>query len=131
LPLLNTHPAPKKLCSDGTYGVQTAALSIKEVDIYSNHYYPLNITQMNLDVKATSAAKKVYYTGEIDWTGFNLGRNPGDPLKEFYAYILGTQKENSYTVAGSLIWSLFGRNVPDCSVRRYLLRSSLCFVSED
>jgi mannan endo-1,4-beta-mannosidase len=116
---------PKKLCSDGTYGINPSALNIPEVDIYSNHYYPLNITQMDQDVKLTSAANKVYYNGEIDWTGLNAGRNPGDKLADFYGYIQKTQKENSYTVGGTLIWSLFGRNVPDCSVRVPFLLVSL------
>ncbi len=42
--------APQKLFVDGTYGVNRSHLSIPEVDIYSNHYYPISVARLKEDV---------------------------------------------------------------------------------
>jgi len=42
--------APKKLFVDGTYGVNRSHLAIEEVDIYSNHYYPISINLLKQDL---------------------------------------------------------------------------------
>jgi hypothetical protein len=52
---------------DGSYGVNSAALSIANVDIYSNHVYPLQISQIASDASTANAAGKAYLIGEIDW----------------------------------------------------------------
>jgi mannan endo-1,4-beta-mannosidase len=76
---------------------------------------------MDQGVKAVEAANRIYIAGEIDWTGLNGGTQlQGDSLASFTDYILKRQSTSKPTVSGSLIWSLFGRNVPDCSVSSHL-----------
>lgn len=88
------------------------------MDIFSDHFYPLNTTKLQEDIQAVEGANRVYLAGEIDWTGENgKGLFQGSPLEEFYDAILQRQNTSQPTVAGSLFWSLFGRNVPDCEVR--------------
>ncbi|TVY47505.1 Mannan endo-1,4-beta-mannosidase [Lachnellula occidentalis] len=104
---------PKKLCIDGTYGVNSTHFDVEEVDIFSNHYYPLNNTILEDDIARVEKANRVYLAGEIDWRG-----DSGDSLASFYNTILAKQNVSSPVVAGSLFWSLFGHNVPDCSRSR-------------
>ncbi|KAK3938941.1 glycoside hydrolase superfamily [Diplogelasinospora grovesii] len=42
--------APKKLFVDGTYGINKTHLSIDEVDIFSDHYYPVSISKLQSDL---------------------------------------------------------------------------------
>jgi mannan endo-1,4-beta-mannosidase len=42
--------APKKLFVDGTYGVSREHLSIPEVDVFSNHGYPISASKMQSDL---------------------------------------------------------------------------------
>jgi mannan endo-1,4-beta-mannosidase len=42
--------APKKLFVDGTYGVNSEHLNIPEVDIFSDHYYPISLTKLKSDL---------------------------------------------------------------------------------
>lgn len=104
--------APNKLVIDGTYGVNTTHLSIEEVDIFSDHFYPLNNTKLNEDIVTVEAANKVYLAGEIDWTGLN----GGDSLQSFHQIILDRQKLEKPVIAGDLFWSLFMHDVPNCNV---------------
>ena len=66
---------------------------------------------MQDDIARVEKADRVYLAGEIDWRG-----NSGDSLASFYDNILAKQNLSSSVVAGSLFWSLFGHEVPDCSV---------------
>jgi mannan endo-1,4-beta-mannosidase len=109
--LTDTRKGPKKLCIDGTYGVNSTHFAVSEVDVFSNHYYPLNNSILTTDIAAVQSANRVYLAGEIAWTG-----TKGDSLQSFYDIILKQQNSSSPVVAGSQIWSLFGHNVPDCSV---------------
>jgi mannan endo-1,4-beta-mannosidase len=43
--------APKKLFVDGTYGVNATHLDIPQVDILSDHYYPISISKLQADLK--------------------------------------------------------------------------------
>lgn len=102
---------------DGTYGVNSTHFAVSEIDIFSDHFYPLNTTILKSDIAAVKSTNRVYLAGEIDWTGLNGGQVPqGDTLASFYDAILAQQNETSPVIAGSLFWSLFGHNVPDCSV---------------
>ncbi|KAK4543707.1 hypothetical protein LTR36_005352 [Oleoguttula mirabilis] len=103
---------PHKLCIDGTYGVNTTHLSISSVDIYSDHYYPLNLTKLQDDIDLVGSADKVYLAGEYDWTG----NNPSPSLQSFYDVIEARQNTSSPVVAGDLFWSLFMHDVPDCNI---------------
>lgn len=108
---------PHKLCVDGTYGVNTTHFHVTEIDIFSDHFYPINVTLLESDIAAVQSAHRVYLAGEIAWTGVS-----GDPLQSFYDVILKQQSSHTPTVAGSLFWSLFMHNVPDCSVSSPLRR---------
>jgi mannan endo-1,4-beta-mannosidase len=103
---------PEKLCLDGTYGVNATHFEVEEVDIFSDHFYPLNNTKLLTGIEAVETAGRVYSAGELDWTGFN----GGDSLQSFYDVIEARQKSAKPVVSGSMFWSLFGRDVPDCSV---------------
>jgi mannan endo-1,4-beta-mannosidase len=116
---------PHKLCIDGTYGVNTTHFAVSEVDIFSDHFYPLNTTILESDITAVESANRVYLAGEIDWTGLNGGTMlRGSSLADFYEVILNRQNLTKPVVAGSLFWSLFGHNVPDCEVCVHCSRHS-------
>lgn len=106
---------PRKLCIDGTYGVSTEHFAISEIDIFSDHFYPLNTTILESDIKAVGSTDRVFLAGEIDWTGLNDGTTlQGSSLADFYEVVLARQNMTEPVVAGSLFWSLFEHNVPDC-----------------
>ena len=116
---------PQKLCIDGTYGVNTTHFTVAEVDIFSDHFYPLNTTKLESDIAEVESTNRVYLAGEIDWTGLNGGTTlQGSSLAEFYDVILSRQNMTEPVVAGSLFWSLFEHNVPDCEVCFALSRHS-------
>jgi len=107
--------APTKLFVDGTYGINKTHLSIPEVDIYSDHFYPVDLTKLRSGIEAVRAAGKVYLAGEYDW----VGSGGGDKLEDFFDIL-----ETSEAVAGDTFWSLFGRNGVNCSVSFLLLSLS-------
>ncbi|KAK5120482.1 hypothetical protein LTR85_006137 [Meristemomyces frigidus] len=103
---------PHKLCIDGTYGVNSTHLNISSVDIYSDHYYPLNLTKLQDDIDLVGSANKVYLAGEYDWTE----NNPSPSLQSFYDIIEARQNTSNPVIAGDLFWSLFMHDVPDCHI---------------
>ncbi|KAI0486556.1 glycoside hydrolase superfamily [Xylaria cf. heliscus] len=98
--------APNKLFFDGTYGINKTHLDIKEIDVFSDHFYPLDTKKLNAGIAAVESVGKVYYAGEYDW----VGASGGDSLESFFQII-----ERSATVGGDSFWSLFGRNGPNCN----------------
>ncbi|KAB5530533.1 glycoside hydrolase superfamily [Coniochaeta sp. 2T2.1] len=105
--------APKKLFVDGTYGVNKTHLAIPEVDIFSNHYYPISLSKLKGDLDLVASVNKTYFAGEYDWLGQTSSGAPnGDSLSTWYRTI-----EQTPGAIGSAFWSLFGHNVPDCTVR--------------
>jgi mannan endo-1,4-beta-mannosidase len=108
---------PKKLVVDGTYGINKTHLAIPELDIYSDHFYPLNISKLEAGIALVRSANKVYLAGEYDWTGLNGGTTrQGDSPAGFYKAIEAHQESKDPVIAGDLFWSLFMHNVPDCNV---------------
>lgn len=124
--------APKKLLLDGTYGVNKTHLNIPEVDIYSDHYYPISLSKLKADLdlgesscvsypscpaaeltsKSVASVNKTYFAGEYDWVGqTSSGASKGDSLASWFQAL-----EQSPVAIGSAFWSLFGHNVPDCTV---------------
>lgn len=103
---------PHKLCIDGTYGVNKTHLNISSVDIFSDHYYPLNLTKLQDDIDLVGSAGKVYIAGEYDWTG----NTPSPSLQSFYDIIEARQNTSNPVIAGDLFWSLFMHDVPDCDI---------------
>ncbi|KAH8193695.1 hypothetical protein TruAng_012138 [Truncatella angustata] len=99
--------APEKLILDGTYGVNRTHFDILEIDGFSNHYYPINTVKLEHDLEAVESAERVYFAGEYSWVGPDAGTNN---LSSFFEIL-----EQSPVVAGDALWSLFGRNLPDCN----------------
>jgi mannan endo-1,4-beta-mannosidase len=97
---------------DGTYGINKTHLGLKEVDIYSNHFYPADTAVLQADIDTVRAAGKTYMAGEYDWTG-NVAS--ASPLEEFLGLVEKQQTNSKPTAVGSQFWSLFMHNVPDCS----------------
>lgn len=82
---------PNHLFLDGTYGINQNALSVPEIDLYSNHYYPMS-DKISNDQKLVTNAGKVFFAGEFGWTS-------GD-LNSFLQIIEQQSINNCY-------WSLF------------------------
>lgn len=85
------------LVIDGSSFVNSDAFSLANVDIYTRHYYPMNIAQLQSDVAQVTAAKKVFYAGEYSWVS-------GDPLDAFLSAIEKSK------VAGDTYWDFFPHN---------------------
>lgn len=101
--------APQKLFVDGTYGVNKTHLAIEEVDIFSNHYYPVNTAKLQNDLDLVEGAGKAYFAGEYSCVGPDDASTNNMPA--FFDII-----EESTVAVGNAFWSLFGRNLPDCGV---------------
>ena len=98
--------APAKLFVDGTYGINATHLSIAEVDIFSDHFYPVDTSKLQAGLTRVASANRTYIAGEYAW-------NDADDteLTNWFNII-----EKSPVAAGDVFWSLFGRNVPKCDV---------------
>jgi len=92
------------LVMDGSDGINSAALSIPSVDVYSDHLYPLSVNLLKSDVSKVTAAGKAILIGEYDWTG----AHGGDQLTSLLAEL-----ESDKSV-GDVYWSLFGHDA-QCS----------------
>ena len=64
-PLLIPIEGPYKLCIDGTYGIHSTHFAVDEVDIFSNHFYPLNNSILISDIVAVQSANHTYLAREI------------------------------------------------------------------
>ena len=104
--------APHKLVVDGTYGVNKTHLNIKDIDIFSDHFYPPNNTKLDEDIALVASVNKAYLVGEYDWTANNPS---ADSLQSFYDIIESRQNATNPVVIGDLFWSLFMHDVPDCN----------------
>lgn len=114
--------APKKLFVDGTYGINPTHLDVDEIDIFSNHYYPIDIGKLQSDLKLVKMSGRPYFAGEYDW----IGQKGGDDMAEWFRVL-----EQSDVVIGTAFWSLFGRD-DNCNVRLsvFSLSLSLAFFSK-
>ncbi|KAI2629701.1 glycoside hydrolase family 5 protein [Hypoxylon sp. NC1633] len=97
--------ARQKLIVDGTYGVNKTHLNIAEVDIMSDHMYPVNTTKLQEDLEIVGAANKGFFAGEYDWVGGTTAN-----LQSMFTII-----EESPVAVGDTFWSQFGHNAPDCA----------------
>ena len=108
--------APSKLVVDGTYGINPTHLSLEDVDIYSDHFYPLNTTKLSTGIEEVRAANKTYIAGEYDWTGVQpVKATAPASISDFFSVIEKAQSSSKPACIGDLFWSLFGRNVPNCN----------------
>lgn len=106
------------LVMDGTYGISDgntqwgtaprqvpetcpnaqSALCLPNVDLYSNHFYPMNASLTANDADAVASVGKAFVAGEYAWN--NVGG--GDSLASFLSTI-----ETDANVSGDLYWSLW------------------------
>ncbi|KAH3762380.1 cellulase family glycosylhydrolase [Pelomyxa schiedti] len=85
------------LVMDGTYGINSDALSISSVEIYSDHFYPMEVSKLNRDASQVYAANKVYFVGEYGWSQGDL---------ESFLTAIETNVGNG-KLCGDNFWSLF------------------------
>ncbi len=89
------------LVVDGRTGVASEVAKLTNVDIVSNHYYPMNIAQLKHDTQNAQMAHKVFYVGEFNWNN-----RAGDAqLSTFLSTI-----ESHPTIAGDTYWELWPHN---------------------
>ncbi|TKA75487.1 hypothetical protein B0A49_02018 [Cryomyces minteri] len=103
--------APEKLVMDGTYGINTTHFAVSTIDLFSDHFYPLNNTKLTAGIALVASTDRVYSAGEYDWTGLK----GGDSLQSFYSIVEAQQEKPKPVISGDLFWSLFEHNVPDCT----------------
>ncbi|GAA5852505.1 hypothetical protein JCM8547_002522 [Rhodosporidiobolus lusitaniae] len=105
--------APSHLVADGTdgmtdYGGSLAneGVNVDEVDLITDHFYPALQWLLEKDLNwMKSYTDKVFYVGENDWTG----QKGGADLDIFYSTIKNADG------AGSMMWSMFGRDDSCCN----------------
>lgn len=51
--------APEKLVVDGTYGINRTHFDVEEVDLFSDHFYPVNTTKLEEDLELGALSKKL------------------------------------------------------------------------
>eukprot|EP01084_Bolivina_argentea_P159233 277348_1 len=89
----------KQLVLDGRSGINSEELKMDCFDIYSQHYYPMNINTLQNSAKQVEAANKVFFAGEYAWT------NPGGThLGQFLNGI------EASTTSMDCYWSVFPHN---------------------
>jgi mannan endo-1,4-beta-mannosidase len=94
--------APNHLVLSGRYGVSQEELSIAEVDMYSNHFYPPNTTVLENDLQITTLANKNYFVGEFGWT-YNF--TDSSNLPNFLNTVFKGESSSA-----ALFWSTFPHN---------------------
>lgn len=93
--------APRQLVADGNIEIDSAALSSPHIDMYSLHFYPMNVDELEAGAAEVAAAEKVFFVGEYDWNNHKGGDDLGD--------FLGAVRGNP-AIAGDLLWALFGHH---------------------
>jgi len=96
--------AQDKLILDGTYGVNATHFELPVIDIFSDHFYPRNVTKLREGIASVKTTDRVYIAGEYDWTSPS-----GDSLTDFLGAI--EQEYATGTITGDMYWSLFMHDV--------------------
>jgi hypothetical protein len=105
---------PNHLVMDGTYGINDGTsytgappagvcggdLGLSNVDIYSNHFYPMNTSLATGDADAVASCAKAFIIGEYAWNDDSVSTLP--------AFLSGT--EGDAHIAGDLYWDLWPHN---------------------
>lgn len=94
--------APNQLVIDGRspvwqVGVDTESLIDPNVDVITDHFYPMSVTNLETALATPNLSNKVYFCGEYDWNHLY----GGSTLDEFLTAI-----ENSPAVRGNLFYTL-------------------------
>lgn len=76
--------APNQLVIDGSFGVRTASLTDANVDIVSDHFYPMDTTRLAADLATANLSNKVFIIGEYDNNQIYAG---GSTLANFLAAV--------------------------------------------
>ena len=108
--------SPNHLVVDGTYGIdgvtnsrdrwsnQTGQLQVTCVDIFSDHFYPMNASKLLAGALAVERAGRVYFAGEFLWTADQSVRSS---LTEGNRTRFLAAVEATPVVAGAAYWSIF------------------------
>jgi hypothetical protein len=88
----------KHLVIDGRQGIDPQVASLSNVDIVSNHYYPMDSKQVASEAENAQKVGKVFLAGEFQWND-TYG---GDDLKTFLSTILSKP-----VIGGALLWELW------------------------
>ncbi|KAG1812189.1 uncharacterized protein BJ212DRAFT_1301697 [Suillus subaureus] len=56
--------APTKLVIDSTYSINAMHLSIPTIDIFSDHFYPPDIAELQSDISVDQSVNNAYIAGE-------------------------------------------------------------------
>ncbi|GAC1361948.1 MAG: hypothetical protein PVS3B1_01820 [Ktedonobacteraceae bacterium] len=91
----------KHLIIDGRRGIDPQAATLTNVDILSDHYYPMSVAKLTNDVNIAKDSRKAFIAGEYQW---NDSRG-GDPLPAFLAASL-----SNTAIAGDMLWELWPHN---------------------
>jgi hypothetical protein len=86
--------APNHLVMDGRYGVDPQSLPSPHVDLYSDHFYPIDVNRLKTGSALAAAAGKAYIAGEFGWTS-------GDVTGFLDTVVADTN------ISGTMYWSLF------------------------
>ncbi len=89
------------LLIDGKYGLDSNAAKLNNIDILSDHFYPMNSAKVTRDASNAQEANKVLYVGEFNWND-SAG---GDRLADFLAAI-----ESHPGIAGDTYWELWSHD---------------------
>ena len=92
---------PHHLVVDGNSMIEQDALSLASLDIFTLHFYPMNVKKLEKGVEKVRRAGKVFAVGEYDWNNYK----GGDDLPTFLDAIASNQD-----IAGDLYWCLFGHH---------------------
>lgn len=84
---------PQKLAVDGTYGINPDHLNSSIVDIFSDHFYPMDIKKLSQGVALVQNVKKVYFAAEYAWTP--EAQRSGAKIEEFFKWIEDRNAENA------------------------------------
>lgn len=101
---------PTKLTVDGTYGINESHLNISSADIFSDHFYPMDIDKLAKGVETVGSVDKVYFAGEYGWTPQSQSKAK---IGEFFSWIEARQNNSRPVVVGGklflvlVLWSSF------------------------
>jgi mannan endo-1,4-beta-mannosidase len=90
--------APLQLVTDGSFVLDPGDLTLPDVDIVDQHYYPANTWLLNDASLLTAVADKAFIVGEYEW-------NDPTMLEPFLSAIT-----NNPSVSGDLYWDLLPPN---------------------
>ena len=86
------------LVIDGREGVDPHIATLTNIDITSDHFYPMNVSRLTSDAEAAQKAKKAFLAGEFQWND----TSGGDSLNSFLSAIMSNR-----AISGDLFWELW------------------------